>query len=213
MGATPALLEDLTGTTTRDASFANAEVWLSLHSANPGSSGANEITSGSGAAGRQQVTFSSGGSGADSSQAEVDVTIVGAHSIPWYGYWTAQTGGTFLGGYPLVGPMLLAANSNGDPLITCPNHGLAVNDPVRLFLAPNAQSQIPVGYSGDPSVYYVVVVVDSNTVILSATLGGGDLIPSSAGAFFMAEDLTEVFTSSGGVLAFAASNIVYETVS
>ena len=81
--ATPTLLEDLTGTVTRDASFVNAEVWLSTHSANPGSSGANELTTGSGAEGRQQLTFNSGGSGSDASNVEASIAVPSTEAVSY----------------------------------------------------------------------------------------------------------------------------------
>lgn len=212
MGATPALLESLTGTVTRDASFANPEVWVSTHSANPGSSGANELTTGTGTSGRQQSTFNDGGSGSDPSNFEVSINVPSAETIPWMGLWTAQTGGTFLGGFPLVGPYQTAVGASGSALILCPAHGLSTNQKVRLFLIPNGQSAIPVGLAGDPSVYFVTVV-DADRLLFAATLGGGAIVPSGSGAFFLATDETEVFTSSGGLLIFSIGNIIYETVS
>jgi hypothetical protein len=209
--ATPALLEDLTGTVTRDASYANAAVWVSTHSADPGSSGANELTTGSGADGRQQPTFASGGSGSDSSTATITIDIPSAQTIPWYGIWTAQTGGTFLGGFPAVAGYLIASALASSPTITCPAHGLANGDVVRLFTAPNAQSVIPTGLSGDPTTYYVVGAT-SDTLELSATMSGSPITPTGSGGFFLALDQTLVFTGTG-VLSFTTGNIVYETVS
>jgi hypothetical protein len=213
MPATPALLEDVTGVVTRDASFANAEMWLSTHSANPGSSGADELTTGTGDEGRQQVTYNSGGSGSDSSNIEASVVIPGAQTIPWVGFWTAQTGGTFLGGYPLVGPNLTAVAISGGSTVYCPGHGLTANQPVRLFDLPNGSSVIPTGLGGDPSIYYVKTVLSADEFTLAGTLGGSAITVTSSGAFFVCADATEVFTSGGGLLVFAIGNVVYATVS
>lgn len=213
MPATPALLEDLTGAVTRDASFANADVWVSTHSANPGSTGAHELTSGTGAAGRQQATFNSGGAGSDPSNNTVTVTVPTTQTITWYGLWSAQTGGTFLGSIPAcVGPQLVAIGLNASPTITSPNHGLAAGDAVRLFVAPNAQSGIPVGLGGDPNVYFVVPTVTVDTLELSDSFGGSPITPSSSAAFLMQADATQVFTGAG-MLVINAGNLVYGTVS
>lgn len=213
MGATPALLESVTGTVTRDASYANADVWLSTHSADPGSSGANELTSGTGVEGRQQITFISGGSGADSNNVAGVITIPGTQTIPWYGLWTAQTGGTFLGGYPAVEyPYLMGTGIDGSETLAVPGHGLSVNDAVRLFVAPNAQSAIPSGLVAD-LVYYVVTVVDADDIQVSATLDGGAITLTGSGAFFLAQDATQAFSSGGGLLTFSIGNVIYSTVS
>lgn len=212
MPATPALLEDMTGTVTRDASYANSEVWLSTHSANPGSTGAHELTTGSGDEGRQQVTYNSGGSGSDPSNAEVSIVIPGSQSIPWVGMWTAETGGTFLGGFPLVGTYLMATGLNTSSTIDCPAHGLTNGNVVRLFQAPNAQSVIPAGLSGDPTTFFVVDAT-TDTLSLSSSLGGSAIEMTSSGGFFIALDATQVFTSEGGLLVFNAGNIIFATVS
>lgn len=213
MPATPTLLEDLTATVTQDAAFSNAEVWMSTHSANPGSDGANELTSGSGAAGRQQVTFSEGDSGTDTSNALVSVAVPDAQTIPWIGLWTAQTDGTFLGGYPLVSTQMVATGLEDSTFVTCPANDLSVNDQVRLFTTPNAQSSIPSGFSGDPSIFYVVATPDVDTLELSSTLGGDAIEMSSSGGFLVAQDETQVFGSDGGLLNVSVGNFVYSTVS
>jgi hypothetical protein len=212
MPATPALLESVTGTVTRDASFANSECWVSTHSANPGSTGIDELTTGSGDEGRQLLTFASGGSGSDATTAEAEIVVPGAQTIPWVGLWTAQTGGTFLGGYPLVGPNLTAVGISGGNIIYCPAHGLTLNTPVRLFTIPNGSSAIPAGLSGDPSIFYVISPTAS-TFELATTPSGGAITLTGSGAMFVCADATEVFTSGGGLLVFSIGNIIYATVS
>lgn len=214
MPATGTLLEDLTGAVTRDDSYVNAEVWLSTHSANPGSSGANELTSGTGSAGRQQLSYNSGGSGTDATNVEADIVIPGAQTIPWVGLWDSQTGGDFLGGYPLVGPSLTAIGINGSPLVFCPGHGLVAGQAVRLFNIPVGTSAIPAGLSGDPSIFYVFSVVSADELLLSTSPSGGSPVTmSSSGAFFIATDATETFSASGGLLVFSAGQTFYATVS
>lgn len=213
MGATPALLESLTGAVVRDASYVNATVWVSTHSANPGTTGAFELTSGTGAAGRQQATFNSGGSGSDPTNATVTVAVPGAQTIPWVGLWSAQTGGTFLGGYPLVVyPFLVAVGISGVTDIDCPANGLSDSVPVRLFTIPNAPSAVPAGLSGDPTVYWTRgTTVD--TIELSATDEGDAITPSGSGAFFVAPDATATFGGVGGNFILNVGNLTYATVS
>lgn len=212
MPATSALLEQLTGTVTRDASFANPDVWVSTHSANPGATGANELTSGTGAAGRQNPTFANGGAGSDPSSSQVSIAVPGAQTIKWYGLWTARTGGTFLQGIPAVtGQALMATALNASSTIDCPGHGLTANTPVRLYTAPNAKSGVPVGLTSD-TVFFVLTVLTADTFTLSATLGGTVITPGSSAGFFVYADATIVFTTAG-TLVINAGNLIYETVS
>lgn len=210
MPLTPTLQEELTGTVTRDASFANSEVWVSCHSGNPGTSGAHEVTAGAGTAGRQQATFNSGGSGADATNDLVAFSLV-AVTVSWYGFWTAQTGGTFLGGFPLTKNPLLATGINGSSIISAPGHGLSAGAAVRLYTAPNAQSAIPAGLSSDTT-FFVKTVPSADTITLAATLGGTAITPSSSGGFIVTTDETAVITTAA-ILQFTVGNLAYETVS
>lgn len=210
MPLTPTVEEDLTGTFTRDASFANSQVWVSCHSGPPGNTGANEVTAGSGAAGRQQATFNNGGSGADPTNALVAFQLTGV-TVSWYGFWTAQTGGTFLGGFPLAKTPQLGTGINGSSIITIPGHGLSVNQAVRLYTAPNAQSAIPGGFVTDTT-YFVKTVPSADTVTLAATVGGAAISCTSSGGFIEMTDETEVIATLS-ILQFTVGNLVYATVS
>lgn len=74
--------------------------WISLHSSDPGTTGANELTGGTPAYARKQTTWTGGAADGSvpGSELEFDVppgpvTHIGCH--------TAQTGGTFLWSKPL----------------------------------------------------------------------------------------------------------------
>jgi hypothetical protein len=68
--------------------------WISLHTASPGGTGANEASGGSPAYARQQTTW---GSASNSQISGSQVTInVPAGTYTYAGLWTAQTGGTFV---------------------------------------------------------------------------------------------------------------------
>ena len=74
-----------------------AAAYASLHTADPGESGTNEVTGGSPAYARKAVTFgaASGGSMAASTQPVFDVP--GGTTVTHVGFWSAVSGGTFLG--------------------------------------------------------------------------------------------------------------------
>lgn len=82
--------------------------WISLHTADPGTTGTSEATGGSPAYARKQTTWTAGAS--DGSSAGSQVTIdVPAGSYTHFGIWTAATAGTFVGGGALSSTATLAA--------------------------------------------------------------------------------------------------------
>lgn len=80
----------------RNVSYANAAVWVKLHTGDPGSAGtsnaATETT-------RQQATFGSAASGrAISNTVAVEwLNVSTTETYTWISLWTASTAGTFLG--------------------------------------------------------------------------------------------------------------------
>jgi hypothetical protein len=68
--------------------------FFSLHSADPGTTGANELGGGSPAYARKASGWGSPNAGVISGQAVFDVPA-GA-TVAWVGGWSAATGGTFL---------------------------------------------------------------------------------------------------------------------
>jgi hypothetical protein len=206
---TSTIAQDLTAAFAEDASFANTAVWLSLHSANPGPTGANEVTSGVGASGRQLITFS-GSSGVDTNSSALAIDVSAA-SVTWIGYWTAQTGGTFLGGFPLVGALSGIASISGSPNIEWPSHGRSVNDPVRMYAIPAIVTAVPGGFGTDVT-YYVKTVVDSNTVVLSATIGGAAINASSSAVAAAGLDQSVVIAGTGTLTLPMSTGLTYQTV-
>ena len=82
---------------------------VSLHSGDPGSNGANELTGGSPAYARQEIAFNapSGGSMDDSTNgAEFDVPA--STTVAYVGFWSAATSGTFLASKQLASSEVFA---------------------------------------------------------------------------------------------------------
>lgn len=73
--------------------------YVSLHTANPGTTGTAEATGGSPAYARKALSFSAA-SGGTATAAEVTFDVP-AGTYTHFGVWTAATGGTFRGGNPL----------------------------------------------------------------------------------------------------------------
>ena len=89
--------------------YKGAGTWLSLHTASPGSTGANEATGGSPAYARKQTTWGSSSGGAVTGSS---VTFdVAAGTYTHWGLWTASTAGTFLDGGALSSSQAPGAQS------------------------------------------------------------------------------------------------------
>lgn len=73
--------------------IANQGGWISMHTGDPGTTGANEVASGSYA--RQQTTWGAAANG-QRTGSEVVVPIPGGVTISYFGIWSAKTGGTLL---------------------------------------------------------------------------------------------------------------------
>lgn len=72
--------------------------WISLHTASPGTTGANEATGGSPAYARKQTTWSADVTD-DGIRAGTQVTIdVAAGTYTHFGVWSASSGGTYRDG-------------------------------------------------------------------------------------------------------------------
>lgn len=74
--------------------------YISLHTADPGTTGANEVSGGSYA--RQAVTWGAAASGSKASTADITFNVPSGTTITHVAGWTASTGGTFRGGGALA---------------------------------------------------------------------------------------------------------------
>jgi hypothetical protein len=89
--------------------------WTSLHTADPGTTGASEATGGSPAYARKQTTWTGGAS--DGSVPGSQVTFdAPAGTYTHVGFWSASTAGTFVHSYALSSSVTLGAQ--GQVLVT-----------------------------------------------------------------------------------------------
>lgn len=85
-----------------DETGATAATHVSLHTDDPGTTGADEVTGGSYA--RQAVTWGAASGGSKTNSSALTFSIPAGTTITHVGLWTASTNGTFLGGGPLDSP-------------------------------------------------------------------------------------------------------------
>lgn len=89
----------LTNATKETAALAvtGAGAYISQHTADPGTTGANEATGGSPAYARQLTTWTGGASDGVVTGSQVTIDLP-AGTYTHFGVWSAASGGTFLGG-------------------------------------------------------------------------------------------------------------------
>jgi hypothetical protein len=75
--------------------------YISLHTADPGTTGANEATGTGYARGSSTFPAASGGTGSTGTQASVTARTGTATAATHVGIWTASSAGTFITGIPL----------------------------------------------------------------------------------------------------------------
>ena len=73
----------------------------SLHNADPGATGANELTGGSPAYARQAITFGAAAAGSIDSSTQPVFDVPAGATVAYVGFWSAAVGGTFLGSDPV----------------------------------------------------------------------------------------------------------------
>lgn len=98
--------------------------WISVHTGDPGATGANEATGGGYA--RAQTTWAGGGADGVVPGSQVSITLPAAAGYECLGVWTAATGGTFVG----------ALEFDGGPIG-------AISEPFTLAVTPSVSAKNP----------------------------------------------------------------------
>lgn len=81
-----------------NGSFAVAVPWISLHIADPGTNGADEVVGGSYGREDASATFSAAASGAITTDVAIDFPLMPACTVTYMGVWDAESAGNFLWG-------------------------------------------------------------------------------------------------------------------
>lgn len=90
--------------------------YLSLHSADPGTTGASELSGGGYA--RQAIVFGAATGGAVASNAAITVPNAGTVPVTHVGIWSASTAGTYMGGAALASSVTAASISFASGAVT-----------------------------------------------------------------------------------------------
>lgn len=102
------LENELLDTALAVGSYVTTNVYVSLHTADPGETGASESTGGSYSR-KGPTVFSAAAAGTTSNTAQIDFTNMPASTITHVGLWDAATAGNFLWGGALTASKTLNA--------------------------------------------------------------------------------------------------------
>lgn len=184
-------------------------VYCSLHTADPGLTGANEVAGGSYA--RQAVTFTAAASSHTDNSALLSFTSMPAIAAPgvlFAGVWDASSAGNFLAGGPLTPTsqvtMAFTAVASTDVLTTQALHGLAANDLVELEAALG--TALPAGLTAGQAYYVISTGLTTTAFEVSATQGGAAVnITADGGGIF--RKLNGKTTNSGDTFQIATGDL------
>lgn len=94
MGAVESLRNSVLNKILNATNFTTQATHLSLHTADPGTTGASEVTGGSYA--RQAITFAAAAAGVSASNVVCTFAVMPAVTVTHVGLWTADVAGTYL---------------------------------------------------------------------------------------------------------------------
>lgn len=161
--------------------FPSADPYISLHTADPGETGANEVTGGSYA--RQQVAFGAAASGTLSNSGNIDYTSMPATTVVGWAAWDAVSAGncfwtgwlSTVSGLAVVRSADLAGND-----IQTVAHGLAADE--RIIFEEVEGLTIPTGIVAGTIYWVLSGGLTTDAFNVSTTQGGGELDITAAGS-------------------------------
>lgn len=167
--------------------------FASLHSGDPSTTGANELSGGSPAYARKAVTWAASATGQKSNSAGLTFDVP-ASTVAYIGLWSALSAGTFYGYYPAGGftPMAATIDAATD-VFTSFAHGLANTQQVLVY--DIMTSGLSTGFT-EGTIYFVINAT-TDTFQLSTTSGGAASTVTVSMECVVHRILPEVFAAQG----------------
>lgn len=144
--------------------------FASLHTGDPSTTGANEVSGGSPAYARRSITWAAAASAQQSNSATITFNVPPSTTPLYVGLFSAVTAGTFHGWWPAAGVLQttqMATVADTGDVFTSYGHGYANTDRVAVY------SKFGESLGGlTQGVLYFVVSATTNTFQVSLTSGG-----------------------------------------
>jgi hypothetical protein len=179
--------------------FPTAEAWISLHSADPGLTGANEVTGGSPAYARKQNTFPTFAGGTQDNDTAILFDVPATDVVGW-GVWDASTAGNCFqtGWFSTVSNAILVPDADvAGNLIRSHEHTFAAND--RVVFEVLEGLTVPAGLAVGPATIYFVIAtgLTADAFSVSTTQGGAAVDITASGVAIVRKVVVTNFAAQG----------------
>lgn len=167
----------------------------SLHTGDPSTTGANEVTGGSPAYARQPITWAAASGETAANSGALTFNVPAGTTAAYVGLWSALSAGTFHGWFPYAGslqtPQMAVGADTGDTF-TSYGHGFANGD--RIAVYPKFGESL--GGLTEGTLYFVINSA-TNTFQLSLTSGGAAVTITPDIEVWAHRGIPETFASQG----------------
>jgi hypothetical protein len=201
------------GTGTTYSGLPTADVFIGLHSGDPGDTGAtNELTGGGYV--RQQVAFGAAASGTLSNTGAITWSVPAGNVVAWSA-WSASSGGTcyatgwFNTATPAVGLGLCRSADLTNNDIQSVAHGLAADD--RIVFETIEQLTTPTGISLTTIYFVIATGITTDSFRVSTSSGGAALDITAAGSTLFRRVLVTNFGGAGSFQVAAGDLDIFST--
>lgn len=180
--------------------------FASLHTAYPGATGTNEVSGGSPAYARKAITWNATASGNLDNNANPAFDVPASTTVPWVGYWSDVTAGTFYGSSAMGGGNLIPFTSTTADVLTAIGAGAAgLADTIQVVVFDaGAGAALPTGLT--EGTIYFVRDFSADTFKLAATSGGTAIDLTAVGGGFI-QTIVPVITGSQATVTLSDADI------
>lgn len=177
--------------------FPTVEAWISLHSADPGLTGANELTGGSPAYARKQNTFPAAAGGTQDNDTAILFDVPAGNVVAW-GAWDASTAGTCYqtGWFSTVSGLALVRTADATANdVQSVAHGLALDD--RIVFEVVEGLTVPTGLTAGTLYYVISTGLTTDAFRVATTSGGAAVDITGTGSAIWRKVVVTNFTGQG----------------
>ena len=185
--------------------FPAADPYISLHTADPADTGANEVTGGTYT--RQQVAFGAAASGALENTGAINFTLMPACTVVAWGVNSAVTAGTFyqVGWFSTVSGLAIVRTADATANdVQSQTHGLANDD--RVVFEVIEGLTVPAGLTAG-TLYFVISTGLTTDAFRVATTSGGAAVDITGNGSAIWRKVTPKTVNAGDTFQIAAGDL------